>query len=121
MKHPFLIMAGRIGYAAVLGAACLAGAAAAQQPAPRGAPADRGGQQADIAPLGWAKLCRNYVSTTTHKSGKEEKQDLNICLTKNETVYINTGRVVSSAAIRQIASEAKQHLMVTVPLEINLK
>jgi invasion protein IalB len=118
MKYHLLIMAGRIGCAAGLAAICLAGAAAAQQLAPKSAPAT---EQADIAPIGWVKLCRKYIAVTVAKDGKEEKKDLNICLTKNETIYINSGRVLSSAAIRQIDGDAKQHLMVTVPLEMNLK
>jgi invasion protein IalB len=125
MKYPFLVMAGRIGCAGVLGAACLAGAAAAQQPAPKKAPAvapaDQGGQQADIVPVGWVKLCRKYTATSTNKDGKEQNQDLNICLTKNETIYVNSGKVLSSAAIRQINGEPKQHLMVTVPLGMDLR
>ena len=96
----------------VLAAACLAGAATAQQP---------GDQQADIIPVGWAKLCRKFIETSTDKNGKESKKDLNICLTKNETIYASTGKLRSSAAIRQVDGEAKQHLIVTVPLEMDLR
>jgi invasion protein IalB len=108
----------------VLPAACLTGAVAAQQPAPQKAPAApvaQGDQKADIIPVGWAKLCRNYTATSTNKDGKEEKQDLKICLTKNETIYVNSGRVRSSAGIRQIDGQPKLHLVVTVPLEMNLR
>lgn len=109
----------------VLAAACFAGAATAQQPAskkaPAVAPAGKGDQQADIVHIGWVKLCRKFTETYTTKDGKEEKRDLNICLTKNETIYVDSGTTRSSAAIRQIDGEAKQHLMVTVPLEMDLR
>jgi invasion protein IalB len=121
MTYSFRIMAGRIGCAGLLGAACLAGAAAAQQPAPRKAPAAQADQQAEIAPIGWAKLCRNYTASTKDKDGKVESQDLSFCLTKNETIYRNSGKMRSSAAIRQVAGDPKQYLMVTVPLEMNLR
>ena len=78
-------------------------------------------QQADVIPTGWVKLCRSFTATSTNKDGKEEKQDLNICLTQNEALYANSGKVRYSAAIRQIDGQAKQHLMVTVPLGMTLR
>jgi invasion protein IalB len=121
MKYGFLVTAGRIGCGGLLGAACLAGVVAAQQPALNKAPAAQADQQGEIMPIGWAKLCRQYTASTKNKDGKEENQALDICLTKNETVYINSGKVRSSATIRQIAGDPKLHLMVTVPLEMNLR
>jgi invasion protein IalB len=109
----------------VLVAACLAGTATAQQPAskkaPAVSPAGQGDQRADIVPVGWVKLCRKFTETYTSKDGKEEKRDLNICLTKNETIFVNSGRMRSSAAIRQVDGNPKQYLMVTVPLEMDLR
>jgi invasion protein IalB len=121
MKFRFRIVARRIGCAGLLGAACLAGAAAAQQPSPKKAPAAQADPQGEIVPIGWAKLCRQYTASAKNKDGKEESQNLNICLTKNETIYILSGKMRSSAAIRQIDGDPKLHLMVTVPLEMNLR
>ena len=50
------------------------------------------------------------------KDGKEEKKDLNICLTHHERLDGNTGMVLVSAALRQVEGQDKQHFMVMVPL-----
>jgi invasion protein IalB len=119
---------GRIARASallVLAATCLGGAATAQQPAPKKAPAvasvGQDDQDAGIIPLGWVKLCRKYTATSKQKDGKEDAKDLNICLTKNETIFAGSGRMRSSAAIRQIDGDPKRYLMVTVPLEMDLR
>src|SRR5262245_60198574 len=115
MRYRFLCKAGYIVCAAALSATCLVGAATSQQPG------SQSGTHADIAPLGWIKLCRKYAVVTTKDHGKEQNKDVNICLTKNEATHINSGKVLSSLAVRQIDGEEKQHLMVTVPLEMNLR
>src|SRR5262249_17914666 len=106
MRYRFLCNAGGIMCPAALSATSMVGAATAQQPG------SQSGAQTDTAPLGWIKLCRKYTVVTTKDDGKEQKKDLNVCLTKNETIQINSGKVLSSVAIRQIDSEEKQHLMV---------
>jgi invasion protein IalB len=111
-----------------LGAAGLIGTAAAQQPpakappakppaaAPKGAAPAEGAQQS-----AWVKLCEKATATKTDKDGKEEKKDLNICLTHHERLDGNSGMVLVSAAVRQIEGQDKQHFMVMVPLGMLLQ
>jgi invasion protein IalB len=58
---------------------------------------------------------------TKDKDGKEEKKDLNICLTHHERLDGNTGMVLVSAAVRQVQGQDKQHFMVMVPLGMMLQ
>ena len=62
------------------------------------------------------KLCEKAPPSVKDKDGKEEKKDLNICLTHHERLDGNTGMVLVSAAMRQIEGQDKQHFMVMVPL-----
>ena len=62
------------------------------------------------------KLCEKATAVTKDKDGKEEKKDLNICLTHHERLDGNTGMVLVSAAVRQVEGQDKQHFMVMVPL-----
>ena len=55
------------------------------------------------------------------KDGKEEKKELNICLTHHERLDGNTGMVLVSAAVRQVEGQDKQHFMVMVPLGMMLQ
>jgi invasion protein IalB len=111
-----------------LGIAGLAGASVAQQPAPKKAPdkapapaaapakkgaAPAGGQAQQSA---WVKLCEKAAGIAKDKDGKEEKKEVNICLTHHERLDGNTGMVLVSAAIRQVEGQDKQHFMVMVPL-----
>jgi len=89
------------------------GAPAAAQPAPASAAA----QQAQSA---WVKLCEKATFTAKNKDGKEEKQDRNICLTHHERLDRDTGMVMVSAAIRKIDGADKEHMMVMVPLGMNI-
>jgi len=70
----------------------------------------------------WVKLCEKATATAKNKDGKEEKKDLNICLTHHERLDGNSGMVLISAALRQIdGATDKQHFMVMVPLGMMLQ
>jgi invasion protein IalB len=69
----------------------------------------------------WVKLCEKVTATNRDKEGKEEKKDLNICLTHHERLDGNTGMVLVSAALRQVEGQEKQHFMVMVPLGMLLQ
>jgi invasion protein IalB len=129
-------IAGRIRLAGALGLALaigLAGGAAAQAPAPAPkkapekappAPAKKpAGKDAapDPSQSAWVKLCETATGVTKDKDGKEEKKDLNICLTHHERLDGNTGMVLVSAAVRQVQGQDKQHFMVMVPLGMMLQ
>jgi invasion protein IalB len=107
--------------ALLLGAAILTSSASAQQPAAKKAPsaAPTAAPAAQDTPenAAWVKLCEKVTATaTTTADGKSETKDHNICLTQNERFDPNTGLLRFSAALRQVDSSDKQHLMVTVPL-----
>lgn len=85
-------------------------AAADKKPA---ATPDKKGTGAQTA---WVKLCEKATAQVKGKDGKDEKKDLNICLTHHERLDGNTGMVLVSAALRQIDGQDKQHFMVMVPL-----
>lgn len=92
----------------------LASAQTSKKPADKAKPAaqaDKGGTQS-----AWVKLCEKATAQVKGKDGKEEKKDLNICLTHHERLDGNTGMVLVSAALRQIDGQDKQHFMVMVPL-----
>ena len=128
--------AGRIRHAAALtlalavGLAGLTGSATAQQPAPApkkapekapAAPAKKPAAkdapaESAAAQSAWVKLCETATGVSKDKDGKEEKKDLNICLTHHERLDGNTGMVLVSAAVRQVQGQDKQHFMVMVPL-----
>jgi len=116
--------AGAAALAAALGIAGLIGPAAAQQPAPAqkkppaAAPAQKGAAaEAQQAPQSaWVKLCEKATAVTKDKDGKEQKKDLNICLTHHERLDGNSGMVLVSAAVRQVDGQDKQSFMVMVPL-----
>jgi invasion protein IalB len=115
----------------VLAATACAGMVAAQtQPAPpaKKAPAPaapkaaaKDAKQAAGPPSAWVKLCEKGAAITKQKDGKEERQELDICLTHHERLDGNTGMVLVSAAVRQISGQDKQHFMVMVPLGMLLQ
>jgi invasion protein IalB len=88
--------------------------------APKAAPkaAAKGGDGAQSA---WVKLCEKATAVTKDKDGKEDKKDLNICLTHHERLDGNSGMILVSAALRQIDNQEKQHFMVMVPLGMMLQ
>jgi invasion protein IalB len=93
-------------------------AAPAKKPAAgaKDAPAPSGAAQS-----AWVKLCETAVGIAKDKEGKEEKKELNICLTHHERLDGNTGMVLVSAAVRQVEGQDKQHFMVMVPLGMMLQ
>jgi invasion protein IalB len=131
-------MPGRIRLAGALAltlAIGLAGSAAAQAPAPAPAP-KKAPEKAPSAPAkkpagkdaapdpsqsAWVKLCETATGVAKDKDGKEEKKELNICLTHHERLDGNTGMVLVSAAVRQVQGQDKQHFMVMVPLGMMLQ
>jgi invasion protein IalB len=122
--------------AAVLAAGmslALVSGALAQTPAPKGkaapaAAAPAAAPAAAAAPTGaqsaWVKLCEKAQLPKRGPDGKEMKaadgkdviEEKNICLVHHEKIDGNTGMVIVSAAVRQVEGDAKQHLMVMVPL-----
>lgn len=125
--------AGAVALALAVGLAGLAGTASAQQPpaappaakkAPekKAAPAAPAGKDAQAAAQSaWVKLCEKAAGVIKGKDGKEEKKELNICLTHHERLDGNTGMVLVSAALRQVEGQEKQHFMVMVPLGMMLQ
>jgi invasion protein IalB len=112
--------------ALAFGVGGLAGTAAAQAPAKKGpapaAPAQKGAPAAAAPPQSaWVKLCEKATGVSKNKEGKEEKKDVNICLTHHERLDGNTGMVLVSAAVRQVEGQDKQHFMVMVPLGMLLQ
>jgi invasion protein IalB len=104
----------------MLGATVYLSLASAQTPAKK-PPADKGKaaapqDKAGASQSAWVKLCEKATAQIKGKDGKEEKKDLNICLTHHERLDGNSGMVLVSAALRQIEGQDKQHFMVMVPL-----
>jgi invasion protein IalB len=100
----------------------------APPPAPKKAPAAPAAPKAAAKdakggppPSAWVKLCEKGTAITKAKDGKEEKKDLDICLTHHERLDGNTGMVLVSAAVRQVTGQDKQALMVMVPLGMLLQ
>jgi invasion protein IalB len=141
-------VAGALGGAVMLGITLLLAPAGAQQPpppakkapAPPAAAAPAPAQKAPAAaapgkapataaatpPPGqpqsaWVKLCEKATATQKTKDGKDEKKDLNICLTHHERLDGNSGMVLVSAAVRQVEGQDKQAFMVMVPLGMMLQ
>ena len=94
--------------------------APAAAPAAKGAPAPAAGA-AGAPQSAWVKLCEKATATQKTKDGKEEKKDLNICLTHHERLDGNSGMVLVSAAVRQVEGQDKQAFMVMVPLGMMLQ
>ena len=125
---------GAVTAALMLGITVWLAPAGAQQPAPKKdkAPPPPAAQKAApaapaaAAPGGaaqsaWVKLCEKATATQKTKDGKEEKKDLNICLTHHERLDGNSGMVLVSAAVRQVEGQDKQAFMVMVPLGMMLQ
>jgi invasion protein IalB len=88
-------------------------------PSPKPAPAPpraSGSPLSNPSQSAWVKLCEKNAGVAKDKDGKEEKKEVNICLTHHERLDGETGMVQVSAAVRQIDGQEKQHLMVMVPL-----
>lgn len=90
--------------------------------APGKAPATAAATPAPGTPQSaWVKLCEKATATQKTKDGKDEKKDLNICLTHHERLDGNSGMVLVSAAVRQVEGQDKQAFMVMVPLGMMLQ
>jgi len=136
--------AGALAAALMLGITVLLAPAGAQQPppakkdnkapaAPAAPPAQKpaapaaAGKAAPATPAAgnaqsaWVKLCEKATATQKTKDGKDEKKDLNICLTHHERLDGNSGMVLVSAAVRQVEGQDKQAFMVMVPLGMMLQ
>lgn len=68
----------------------------------------------------WVKVCPKVAGVTKNKEGKEEKKDINFCLTQHERIDSNTGMPIITAAVRQVEGEDKQFFAVMVPLGVLL-
>ena len=93
-----------------LGAALLIAAAGSIAPVSAQAKKDAQKQSA------WVKLCEKAPVVEAAKDGKKAKVEKEICLTHHERLDGNTGMVLVSAAVRKVAGQDKQSLMVMVPL-----
>jgi len=62
----------------------------------------------------WVKLCEKAPSL------QEEGKEMSVCLTHHERIDGNTGRVLVSAAVRQVEGTDTRSLMVMVPLGMAL-
>jgi len=71
-------------------------------------------EQPKKAEAAWVKLCEKAPSL------QEEGKQMDVCLTHHERIDGNTGRVLVSAAIRQVEGKDKRSLMVMVPLGMAL-
>ena len=119
-------VAGAAALVLAAGVAGFSGSGEAQQapPAkkpPAAAPAQKGAAPAAAAApaagqSAWVKLCEKAAAITKNKEGKDEKKDVNICLTHHERLDGNSGMVLVSAAVRQVEGQDKLHFMVMVPL-----
>lgn len=95
-----------VASAAVAGSLMVTPQAAAQDEAQEGA--------SKKAQAAWVKLCEKAPSL------QEEGEQLDVCLTHHERIDGNTGRVLVSAAIREVQGTDKKSLMVMVPLGMAL-
>jgi len=66
----------------------------------------------------WVKLCDKGNLTVKDKDGKEEKKELNICMTHHERIDANSGMLILSAALHHTKLDGKDshHFRVMVPL-----
>lgn len=62
----------------------------------------------------WVKLCEKAPNIT------DPKQEMNVCLTHHERLDGASGRVLVSAAIREVDGQTQKALMVMVPLGMAL-
>ena len=94
---------------------------AAPKKAPEKAPAAAGKKDGGAPQSAWVKLCEAGQTVTKDKDGKEQKQDLKICMTMHERLDGNSGMTVVSAAVRQVEGQDKFYFMIMVPTEVVLK
>lgn len=70
----------------------------------------------------WVKLCNKGPVTAKHKDGKEEKKELNVCMTKHERLDVNSGLTIIAASLIQmkIDAEEKNAFRLELPLGMAL-
>ncbi len=109
-------LVGAAGLAAALSVG--AGTAMAQQKKnePKAAAPAAAAPAAAASQSAWVKLCEKAPVLIKDKDGKDERAEKSICLTHHERLDGNTGMVLVSAAIREVESQDKKHMMVMVPL-----
>ncbi|WP_245410324.1 invasion associated locus B family protein [Dichotomicrobium thermohalophilum] len=95
-------LCGLVAGAALAGSLLISSHAAAQE------------EQKQKSQAAWVKLCEKAPSL------QEEGKELDVCLTHHERIDGNTGRVLVSAAIRQVEGKDTRSLMVMVPLGMAL-
>lgn len=112
--HRFSASAGALICGAAL--ALSASLANAQQPAaPTQQPAAQP-KQANQQTDGWVKLCRE-MPVVSSKGAASQKT---MCLTQHERLSTANGKVLVSAAIRNVSGQEQESVMVTVPLGVAL-
>lgn len=85
------------------------------------APEKGAAPQADVQnQVYWVKVCPKVAAVGKNKEGKEEKKEINFCLTQHERIDSNTGMPIITAAVRQVEGEDKQFFAVMVPLGVLL-
>jgi invasion protein IalB len=126
--------AGMFGWSslsAVAAALLIAGTPAVAQDTPAAAPAKPAAAAAPAKPAAaaaapaanksaWVKLCEKTPLVKKGADGKDVKEEKDICLTHHERLDGNSGMVLVSAAIREVAGQDKKHLMIMVPLGMAL-
>jgi invasion protein IalB len=82
------------------------------------AQAPKKGDKARAPESAWVKLCDKGTLTAKDKDGKEQKKDLNICMTHHERIDANSGMLILSAALHNTKLDGKEtnHFRVMVPL-----
>jgi invasion protein IalB len=129
-----LELGARLARACAIAATLAAGASVLQnfasaQTAPAKKPPAAKTPPAKAPPAGasnpWVKLCEKATATAKSKEGKEEKKELNICMTHHERIDGGSGMVVVSAALQQLKVEGeaqeKQQFLIMVPTGMLLK
>jgi invasion protein IalB len=115
-----LARVGAIAASLVLGAAVVVNLGAfdtASAQAPK-KDAKAGDKKTSTPESAWVKLCDKGTLTAKDKEGKEEKKELNICMTHHERIDANSGMLILSAALHDTKLDGKEshHLRVMVPL-----
>ena len=100
----------------------------AQTPPAKKPPAAKPADKKDAATAAsspWVKLCEKATANTKDKDGKDQKKELNVCMTHHERIDGSSGMVVVSAALQQLKVEGepkdKQQFLIMVPTGVLLK
>lgn len=93
---------------------------AQQKAAPPAKGAQPAAQQQGEAPS-WVKLCEKAPFVGRDKDNKEIRAERAICLTHHERIHAATGRVLVSAAVREVEGSDRRMMMVMLPLGMSLQ